>query len=384
MSVKLRTSAGDLPVLNGSLVESIRGNWFGTFGLHGTTAPAEGSSASIVFARESGAENVFAGTVRRVGRSAGSVAISVSLVGGAGKLLAELAPRDHAPGTTQIPAGLVAKGIAADAGEQLAAGVEAALDGRTLRRWTRIAMPGRDALDELADALGWGWRVMRDGKIWIGAETWPALDATRFLSAVPDELGAVYATDGAPIRPGVTLSTPEGERRIVEVVYTVSAGAQRATVRAVVPGDPRPVRESRELYLATYAGTVQAQDANDGSVEVVPDDPRLGDASRPLRGVPLQCGIPGARITYTTPAGERVRLAFEGGDPRGVFALPAHDQDTSTPTKQVARRGDFATGLFALLLSPGAQTLTLVANGTPGSITLDSRIVTGSPEVKIR
>ncbi len=349
-SVRLTTSAGDLPVLSGGLVMPLRGNWTATVALHSPTAPAAGSPASIVFVRESGAEDVFAGTVRRSGIAAGSVAASVTIVGGAGQLLADLPPRDHRPGVTEIPAGLVASGIAADAGEQLAAGVEAALDGRTVHRWTRIAMPARDALDLLADTLGWGWRVLADGTIWAGPETWTALDVTKYLSAVPDEAGAVYSCDGAPLRPGVTLATPEGDRRVVEVAYSVQPGATRVNVRAAVPGDPPPVRGSRELYLASYAAKVAEQDA-DGTLRLTCDDPRLPD----LRGVPFRLGIPGAAVTL--PVGARVRARFESGDPRGAYACDV-DQDASA-THAMALVGDTVNG----------GTLTGLADLTTGIVT---------------
>jgi hypothetical protein len=315
----LRCSVGDLSVLSGSLVLPLRGNWTATLTAHGKTAPAEGSPASLIFKRENGALDTFTGTVRRAGVAAGSVALSCTIVGGAGKLLADLPPRDHAPGVTEIPAGLVARGICDDAGEMLADGVEFAADALTVHRWTRIAMPARDALDLLADVLGWGWRVLDSGKVWAGPETWAAASVTKFLSAVPDDAGDVYATDGAPLRPGVTLSTPEGDRRLVEVVYSVSPGAARATVRAAVAGDPPPVRGSRELYAVSYGATVREQ-ADDGSLVVSCDDPRLDV----LRGVPLRVGIPGC--TVTVPVGARLRVRFENADPRGAYAC-ALDQD---------------------------------------------------------
>jgi hypothetical protein len=354
--------AGDLPVLSGGLVMPLRGNWTTTVALHSPTAPSPGTAASLVFVRESGAEDVFVGTVRRSGIAAGSVAASVTVVGGAGHLLAELVPRDHAPGVTTIPAGLVARGIADNAGEQLANGVEAALDGRAVRRWTRIAMPTRDALDLLADTLGWNWRVLQDGTIWVGPETWPSLDVIKYLSAVPDEAGVVYSCDGAPLRPGVTLTTPEGTRQVVEVVYSVQAGATRVNVRAAVPGDPPPTRASRELYLASYAATVASQDT-DGTLQLTCDDPRLPDP----RGVPFRLGIPGA--TATIPAGARVRLRFEGGDPRGVYACDL-DQD-ATATEAFALVGDSCGYLSATCAStPGPVTFVIspVPTGSPGEV----------------
>jgi hypothetical protein len=128
---------------------------------------------------------------------------------------------------------------------------------------------------------------------------------------------------------------------------------------------------------------VRAQDA-DGSLVLVPDDPRLGDTDHPLRGVLLRCGIPGAFITYQNPVGERVRLAFEGADPRNVYALPGHDQATGT-VHGVARAGDPVGYLSATCAAaPGPVTFVVspTPTGSPGEVALS--ILAGSPEVKIR
>ena len=96
----VQLTVGTLPILSGGLVLPVRGNWTGTVGAASATAPAVGSPAAILFLREDGTQDVFSGVVRRVGTSVGSADLSVTIVGGAGQLLGELPPRDHAPGTT--------------------------------------------------------------------------------------------------------------------------------------------------------------------------------------------------------------------------------------------------------------------------------------------
>lgn len=393
----LRCSLGDLPVLSGGHVVSLRGNWSGSVVCHlpeGAAALPELEAAALVFTREDGGEDVFSGAVRRSGADTGRERLTCTVVGGAGKLLRDVGPRDHAPGAMEIPAGLIARGICDDAGEQLVDELEAALDQRSVPRWTRIDMPGRDALDLLADVLGYGWRVLPSGRVWLGEETWPELgtEAASRLHQVPEDGAEVWRTDGAPLVPGVTL----GGLQVVEVTYNLDAGQSRATVRAAVAGDP-PRAPRVEMYERTYAATVVAQAAGGGPLEVIPDDPRLGNRDHPIRGVPLRCGIPGARITYATPAGERVRLAFESADPRSIYALPAHDQaPAGTTMRRVARRGDPVVigTLSATVMVDGAPVaaqltftpdpFTGATGATSDTVQLVAVIAGGSLEVQIR
>lgn len=336
----LRCSLGDCPVLSGSLLLPLRGNWCATVEVrapNGTEPAALDalSPASLRLAREDGTVDAFEGSVRRSGVQDGRAVVHATIVGGAGKLLGDLPPRHYAPAATEVPAGYVARGICDDAGEQLLGGVEAALDARIVRQWTRFAMPARDALDLLADVIGCGWRVLASGRVWLGQEAWPELDASKRIAPDPDDGAEVWATDGAPILPGVTLAG----RRIIEVTYRLDAVRSRATVRAAVAGDP-PHAARLDLYRASYPATVRVQGTD--VLDLVPDDPRLGDAARALLSVPMRLGIPGCRVTV--PAGTRVRVAFEGALPSGAYAGPVdHDPAADRPLSLIGDAVDCGT-----------------------------------------
>jgi hypothetical protein len=66
---------------------------------------------------------------------------------------------------------------------------------------------------------------------------------------------------------------------------------------------------SRLDYHGRYAARVIGQ-ANDGSLELVPDDARVP----PEAGASMRTGLPG--VTIKVPQGTRVQLAYENGDPR--------------------------------------------------------------------
>jgi hypothetical protein len=377
-SVILRCSLGDLPVSTGLLRLPPRGGWSASVELGADGAPELGAAASLVFVREDGSEDVFAGIVRRSQLNEGSQTLTVSLAAGAGKLLADVPPRDHVAGAQPVPAGLVARSICDDAGELLADGVEADLDGYQLGHWTRLSMPARDALDLLADVLGLAWRVQADGTIFVGPETWPEPGGDAlFIGWLDDDL-VIYAPDGAPLRPGMAVDGVQA----LGVEYQISASSLRAQVRYGVAGDPPRVPDLM-LYRASYAATVKAQ-RDDGTLDLEADDPRLGTV---LLGVPFRVGIPGAKVTI--PSGSRVRVGFEGADPRGIFAASL-DQDRSA-TRPVARKGDTGAGgtLAAVGAAPGApiQFTYTPPGGDPqvGSlVTITMEIRTGSEEISIR
>ena len=373
-TVVLRCSAGDLPVLEGSLVAGQYGNWTADLEVGGLEAIT--GAASLLVYPEEGEPDVFVGFVRHGDPDVGRSRVPVKLVGGAGKLRDTLPPRCHVDGATTVPAGLVARAIADASGEQLASGVEDALDAYPLPRWDRVEGTALEALDVLAAELELSWRVLADGTIWIGAETWPEADAARVnvLAEEPDNGLLVVATDGAPVRPGMSV----GGRQIVEVRYTVSSTELGATLRAEVPADPPRVVVPSRLYQVAHGATVRAQRA-DGSLDVRPDDARLPD----LLAVPAVCGLPGVKLTLD--AGERVVVAFEAGTPTGARVV-GFEQDRSA-AKPAARQGDAVSlGYLVGTAPPGGGPVTFVLSSSPlpNSVQLVGEITGGSLEVSLR
>lgn len=117
---------------------------------------------------------------------------------------------------------------------------------------------------------------------------------------------------------------------------------------------------SRRLdYLALYPSRVVAQSA-DGTLDLFPDDPRVP----PCRGVPVRYGLPGVRAAV--PAGTRVLLTYEGGDPRRPVASLWEPGDVTRwtldgGTHRAAREGHAtADGAVSALITPPAGTPPLV------------------------
>ncbi len=348
----LRCSGGDVDVSDVLLRMPERGAWLAHLDFGAISAPT--GAASLRITTEDGGLDIFDGTIRRSAIAAGSERVSVTLVGGAGRLVEVLEPREHAQGSAPVPAGLVARSIVDSAGERLADGVEDALDAVMLPRWTRIAMPAYLAIDVLAWALGMGWRVLADGSIWVGFETWPAVDASGLApNGDPRDGSVMYAPEGAPLRPGTTI---DGARATL-LDYTITPGRSRVRVGAQLPGDPPHVPDL-SLYRGSYAGEVKAQNA-EGGLDIVVDDPRLPQ----LLAVPLRIGIPGAKATV--PAGARVRVAFEGADPRGAYAS-ALDVDSGASAAFALVGDALSIGTLAGTTPPGGGVVTFTFTPTSG------------------
>lgn len=118
----------------------------------------------------------------------------------------------------------------------------------------------------------------------------------------------------------------------------------KASIEAIVD----QIVGARLDYLARYPSRVVSQSGT--KLELKPDDSRIPG----LKGVPIRLGIPG--LAVTVPAGARVLLAFEAGDPSkpiaeiwesGTPLTVTFDADTTiklgdSAIKGVARLGDTA------------------------------------------
>ncbi len=384
----LRTNAGTSEVLTGRVSLPREGAWTAHLELGEEQAPA--GAVVLELGREGAAPVTFSGTVDHGDTWQGRQRIFI--VAGAGAFgittPALLGFREWV-GRSPIPvADLVAELVDA-AGEQLAAGVLAALEGLTVPRWMRPeGIPASRALTRLVRRVGLSWRVLDSGEVWVGRETWPAIPdgAASFLEERDGDLVEDRAApDGATLRPGTVVLG----RQLHRVTYTIGEGAPRArllgrsdrddfaaAVRAVSRPDPLAV---------LYAATVVAQRA-DGTLDLHVDD----DAIVELRAVPYR-SFTGAHETI--PAGTELLLAFVGGREDRPVAW-GQVQDVNA-TRSVVRVGDAVLcGDLAVVAPPGTAggpcTLTWTPAEPPGvpvtgtSISIAGLAHTGSEEVKIR
>jgi hypothetical protein len=121
------------------------------------------------------------------------------------------------------------------------------------------------------------------------------------------------------------------------------------------------------LYFGLFGARIVSQNG-DGTLELVPDDPRVPQMS----SVPIHYGIP---ATAKVPPGTRCKLGFTDGDPAKPYAT-AFEASTATEvaiaggTLPAARQGD-------MVLSGGPTTL--VAIGAPVPPPGPAPLMTGVP-----
>lgn len=264
----------------------------------------------------------FSGTSVRPPRSwAGKT--SVRVVGGRGGLPKALAAKFYFDAPLVLPLGE----IVAAAGEVLAGTSDASITSKHLAKWVRAAGPAVHALTELVENAGAVWRILADGTLWVGVETWPVLEPA---GEVMDDAGAdgrvLFAPERLELRPGVTWQS----RRVSHVTHRITPKLIRTEVLFEGDGETRARgrgaldalidrRLARTRFHGIYAGKVVKHEAS--KVEIVPDDSRLPG----LTNVPVRLGLPGSSLDDGAAVGRRALVTFENGDPKAPVVIAWED-----------------------------------------------------------
>lgn len=319
------------------------------------------------------------------------------IVGGAGGLQGILGPTAFADTTLAV----VLEETLREAGETLAP-TSGDLTA-TVARWARVAGPTHHTVADVARAAGYAWRVLDSGAVWVGPETWEALALGADLDVIEHDpatgrydLGGVAAQSIDPGRvvtlDGDVVRAGSVEHRLDDDVLRAVLYADRAAdagSRLTAAFDAMARRALREVdYLAVYPSKVVQQNG-DGTLDVLADSPRIA-LPRAIRYRTL----PGLELTV--PAGTRVAVGFEQGDPSRPYAALWELGDVTRwaldgGTHRAAREGHAtADGAVAVQEtevpgSPPTKTVALIytpPGGAPQSITFvglpASVTVTGS------
>lgn len=329
-------------IVKGKLLAKRRGVWRCYLDeIAGTEALSVGSVVTLSWLGTS-----CTGTVLRSG--AADTTVDAVIVGGRAdhaKLL-PAAMYDY-----QLPVSMVLSRILRDGGEQQSSKIEASILGKTLTRYVRSAGTIGDQLDQLADTIGATWRVLLDGSVWIGVDSWTAaapFDHVLSEGWAPSSGAAPILPEALGLLPGQLYTGPGGGGPQVniyvgDIAYAITQDASTATIYAL---DGRALAAESRLSQAlrsvireelapsfwrqTFAGRV-VQQRSDGTIDVDPDHPALDD----LTSVAVRVPVPGAKLRVA--AGSRCDVVFEDGDPlRAVATVYA----PGNADRSVARKGD--------------------------------------------
>lgn len=371
-----------------------------SLGLHGagwadlTVASDAPPSGQVRLVVDGGLEWV--GTVRSAG--AYLLTTEVRLVGGAGGLGLPVTGAFQGAELRDVLAEVMRQ-----SGETQSTSCAADVLAVPLERWMLGQCTAARALDELAEAaalhLGTsiGWRVLADGTVWMGAESWPpqAMPDDSVISAYhPDEGRAVLGCAAPSLLPGVNL---DGVGRVAGVDHYIDPDRLRTEVWTAEQLDPIAKLAAAVLDRLglNYTGAPRIERlqlararvdavATDGStVDVTPESDRLS----PMQKVRVRQTAARAKVK----TGARVLLAWEGGTSGGVVALPVWDDGAtysqidvladlvylagnSTGAKKIATESDIAaikaaiTGAAVVANDGGASLKAGILAAWPASV----------------
>lgn len=283
--------------------------------------------------------------------------------------------------------------ILSNAGERLSPTSTPSVLAHPLARWLRRQDRVAALLDDLARAAGAGWRVLADGSVWFGKETW-AEAAEADWDETHDSDPSYRFADFTPLELGPQPGQSYQKRRIGAVHHELGPDSFSARLYFTDGSgalDTDPIRQAlatfvREVvplsYLKRYPGRVAVQ-RPDGTVDVQLDT----KAVPPLRSVRYRTGAGPVRLALQP--GQRVLVGFEDGND----ALPIVEvYEPGDAQRDVSGVGD--------TVSIGTLTITAVAMGAitgtytpPGGapepfslntpITLRGRITSGWSGMKL-
>jgi hypothetical protein len=289
------------------------------------------------------------------------------VVGGKGGLSKTLPARNYANGPTLR---VVLDDIMRECGESLSETSDTSIVNHFFSNWQRVEGPASKALVSVLDAVGGSWRVLADGKIWIGIDSFPAV--TKKYDVLDEDWvsGTIFVAPDAPdLAPAVTFDG----HQISYVVHRIGESL-RTELHLTQPGNAferifKGLRQEID-YSRTYPCKVVTQNDDDGTLQLMPDDGRVGGGKVGATGldrVPIRLGLPG--FSAKVPNGARVTLGFDAGDPKRPYAA-LWDDKGNAPTeikfmngnRAFARVGD-QVKVFASTVTPIPVTGTL--SGAP-------------------
>lgn len=277
--------------------------------------------------------------------------IHVRVLGGAGGMAKKAQPRSYVQPSAFIRD--VINGLANDAGEKLASTIDQAFMTTNLVAWSVMNDPIGRALGFLLEmqAPTFSWRMLADGSLWIGPETWPQSSAEFVvLNVDPTQGTAVLGVDAPAIMPGVTLP---GLGQVARVEHIIDPSSVRSHVWKYL-GEERGERAGiakivqQEItgvdYFGLYEVKVVAQQGDSVDVSLQsPYNARIGGLQR----VPLRLGT-GMQLTFTP--GAKCLLGWRAGNPTqpyvclGIGADRAVEMVINGGINHAARVGDSTSG----------------------------------------
>jgi len=256
----------------------------------------------------------FTGTVLADHTGTDGVRGKCRVVGGNGHLTRIIDAHSYSGGSGTT-VGIVLRDILKACGEDLSDLSDKDTLAKKLPRWQVSGGTAKAALTALAEATDSSWRVLRDGAVWFGAETWPEVEPEgTVVNEAWSEGHLTLASETPDMVPGTVFQGQKIEHVTHDYGRTLrthmrTAGGSAVGALGALTRLPRQIDFSRE-----YPCKVVTQNP-DGTLQLLPDDEVM--KSRGLDHVPIRYGIPGMKAKVAN--GARCHLAFAAGDPARPF-----------------------------------------------------------------
>lgn len=307
-------------------------------------------------------------------------AVHVRVLGGKGGMAKDVTPKAFMQPGAYVRD--VLKNITDSSGETLSDTVASSFTQSNLAAWNTVQVPAAQALTALLHivAPAFHWRILADGTLWMGEETWD--DATPeyvLLEQNPTEGTYDLGVDAPSIVPGITV---DGIGKINRVQHIIEAGKLRSHVWVQLDQPDRGIKGAisalvrQEIagidYFTLYDAKITAQSGDGKTVDLEPGDTRLPS----MGGVPLRNGVAGT-VCKVVP-GAFVRLGWDRGNPSMPYACLWQGGETVTEISIDATLIKLAGGSqFVALANLVAAELTKIQTAitgvggsyTPGSVT---------------
>lgn len=203
-----------LATLSGQPVQSLRlnlplaGVWWADVVVDATTLPSDTVSLAI-------GGYQLSGTVARAGITDDSIVCRV--VGGANGLSKTIGAASYRNLGFNVPL----QDLVGFCGEKLSPTCNKELLGRLLPFFHRQECACGHALTQLAETEGATWRVLANGLVWVGFETWPEVKPDTEIKSASPHLGRVLLDLQVPVvLPGYKLFG----RKVSRVEYRLDEG----------------------------------------------------------------------------------------------------------------------------------------------------------------
>lgn len=312
----------NIAVLSGTIMMPLVGVWTADLVIDQPDGSGFDAGTSVTIACANGV--TLSGTVALDRTGDFLDAVHVRVLGGAGGLGKQATPTCYTQPGAYVRD--VVNGLVSDSGETLSDTADADFLGTNLTAWSVVQVPTAQALKTLIAIVqpGLSWRILSDGKLWIGSESWPASTVSYELIEAHPTMGTYDLGFESPtITPGINLA---GVGQVNRVEHTIESNRIRSHVWVNMPNadTDRGIKGAIDAmvksamagidYFALYDAKVVSQSSDLASVDVQPIDPRLPGYG----SVPLRHGLPGVKVQVAP--GAILRLGWDRGNPSLPFA----------------------------------------------------------------